>query len=59
MDAIAKGNFVKEIVISGVEAPRLRGTSTRHFIDFKSLSNSCEKQIKNEKQLKKELIPTA
>lgn len=52
--------MVKEMVINSVEAPRLRGISTRHFIEFKRLRTLCEKQIEEKsRQLKEEIVPTS
>lgn len=51
---------VKETVINCLEAPSLRGVSTRHFIEFKRLRLLYEKQIEEKsRQLKEEIVPTS
>lgn len=45
MCAEGKKMTVRETVISCVKAPRLKGVSTRRFIDFKRLRDLYEKQV--------------
>lgn len=51
---------IKETVIRCVEAPRLKGVSTRNFIEFKRLRELYEKQIEEKgTQLQGDIIPTS
>lgn len=58
INAQVRISIVKETVISCVEAPRLKGISTRHFIEFMRLIKLYEKQIEVKwKHLKEDIIP--
>lgn len=44
-DICIEGKSVKQTIITNVEAPRLRGVSVKHFIEFCKLQELPEKQI--------------
>lgn len=47
-------NTFKETIIRCIEAPRLKGISTRHFIEFKRLRDLYEKRLKEKEWKLKE-----
>lgn len=48
----------KETIVNFLEALRLKGAATHHFIDFKQLRDVYERQIgENGKQMREEIAP--
>lgn len=60
MNTQANNGTVRETVISCLEAPRLKGVSTRQFIEFKRLRDLYEKQVEEKsRNLKEDIVPTS
>lgn len=51
------GAGIRQTIISTIEAPRLRGVSTKHFIDFKKRRELYEKQIEEKNKDSATSIP--
>lgn len=52
--------IANETVINYLEAPSVRGISTKHFIEFKRLRELYKSQVEEKsRQLNKEIVPTS
>lgn len=49
-DHAANGTTVRQTIVSSIEAPKLRGVSTKHFIEFRKNRELYEKQINEKNQ---------